>query len=167
VELRLKPRIGVMGSACCSPDIYDLAREVGFLIGRSGAILICGGRGGVMEAAARGAKDAGGITLGIVPGSRAEEANSYIDIPIVTGLGNGRNIINVLTSQAIIAIHGSFGTLSEIALALKCRVPLVGLKTWDMNAPGGGPLPITVVPNAEEAVAAALRLIEKNRMPSP
>ena len=115
--------------------------EVGYLIGKSGAILICGGQGGVMEASAKGARDAGGITIGILPGANASEANPYIDIPIVTDLGNARNAINVLTSQAIIAIHGSYGTLSEIALALKCHTPVVGLDTWDLVPPGGEALP--------------------------
>jgi uncharacterized protein (TIGR00725 family) len=159
MELRQKPRIGVMGPALCLPDVYSLAREVGYIIGKKGAILICGGRSGVMEASARGAKEAGGITIGILPGSSASEANPYIDIPIVTDLGNARNAINVLTSQAIIAIHGSYGTLSEIALALKCHTPVVGLDTWDLIPPGGATLPITYARTAEEAVEAALGLI--------
>jgi uncharacterized protein (TIGR00725 family) len=158
MELRSRIRIGVVGAAFCTPDVYALAREVGALIGRNGAILICGGRGGVMEASARGAKEAGGITIGILPGDSAAEANPFIDIPIVTDLGNARNSINVLTSQVIIAIHGSYGTLSEIALALKCRIPVVGLGTWDLIPPGGEPLPIRWVQNAEEAVTAALNL---------
>ena len=159
MELRLKPRIGVMGPALCLPEVYNLAREVGFLIGQKGAILICGGKTGVMEASARGAREAGGITVGILPGAYASEANPYIDIPIVTDLGNARNAINVLTSQVIIAIHGSYGTLSEIALALKCHTPVVGLGTWDLTPPGGEALPITYARTAEEAVTAALKLI--------
>ena len=159
MEFRLKPRIGVMGPALCLPDIYSLAREVGFLIGKKGAILICGGKSGVMEASARGAKEAGGITIGILPGASADEANPYIDIPIVTDLGNARNAINVLTSQVIIAIHGSYGTLSEIALALKCHTPVVGIGTWDLTPPSREELPITYARNAEEAVTAALNLI--------
>jgi uncharacterized protein (TIGR00725 family) len=139
--------------------VYNLAREVGFLIGKRGAILICGGKSGVMEASARGAREAGGITIGILPGASAEEANPYIDIPIVTDLGNARNAINVLTSQVIIAIHGSYGTLSEIALALKCHTPVVGLGTWDLTPPSGGELPIIYARSAEEAVAAALNMI--------
>jgi uncharacterized protein (TIGR00725 family) len=148
-----------MGPSICPPDVYSLAREVGFKIGRAGAILICGGGSGVMEAAARGAKEAGGMTIGILPGDRADEANAYIDIPIVTGMGNARNTINVLTSQAIIAIHGSYGTLSEIALALKCRTPVVGLHTWGLAPPEGIPLQIKLTQNAEEAVTSALRMI--------
>lgn len=159
MELRQRPRIGVMGPALCLPEVYNLAREVGYWIGKNGGILICGGRGGVMEAAARGAREAGGITIGILPGASAHEANPYIDIPIVTDLGNARNAINVLTSQVIIAIHGSYGTLSEIALALKCHTPVVGLDTWDLIPPGGAALPIVTARTAEEAVTTALGLI--------
>lgn len=112
-----------------------------------------------MEASARGAKEAGGITIGILPGESAMEANPYIDIPIVTGMGNARNVINVLTSQAIIAVHGSHGTLSEIALAMKCQIPVVGLGTWDLTPPGGEPFPIARAHSAEEAVACAFNLI--------
>jgi uncharacterized protein (TIGR00725 family) len=114
-----------------------------------------------MEASAKGAKEAGGITVGILPGSSADEANSFIDIPIVTDLGNARNVINILSSQAIIAIHGSYGTLSEIALAMKCNIPVVGLRTWSLVPPDGAHLPITYCRSAEEAVNAALSLISQ------
>ncbi len=148
-----------MGPGSCSPDVYALARKVGFLLARKGAILICGGHGGVMEAAARGAREGGGIAIGILSGDNPAEANPNIDIPIVTGLGNARNNINVLTSQAIIAISGSYGTLSEIALALKCGTPVVGLKTWESISPGGETLPVIAAQTAEEAVDAAIALI--------
>ncbi len=158
----MKPRIGVMGAGSCLPEIYSLARELGFLIARKGAILICGGRGGVMEAAAKGAREGGGITVGILPEDSAAGANPYIDIPIVTGLGNARNNINVLTSQAVIAIGGSYGTLSEIALALKCGTPVIGLGTWKLVPPGEGTIPITLVQTPEEAVDAAFASIDKS-----
>jgi uncharacterized protein (TIGR00725 family) len=158
MDLRGKQRIGVMGPGSCSSVIYALAREVGHLLAVKGAILICGGQGGVMEASALGAKEGGGITVGILPGASATDANAFIDIPIVTDLGNARNTVNVLTSQAIIAIAGSYGTLSEIALALKCGTPVVGLKTWDAVDSEGDQFPITLVQTAEEAVHAALSL---------
>jgi len=145
-----------MGPASCSPALYALAREVGHRIAQKKAVLICGGYGGVMEASARGAKEGGGITVGILSGDSAIEANPYIDIPIVTALGNARNAINVLTSQSIIAIGGSYGTLSEIALALKCGTPVVGLGTWDAVSGEGETLPIRLARNAEDAVNAAL-----------
>ena len=165
MELRVRPRIGVMGPSQCSAHGSQLAREVGLLIARAGGILICGGGRGVMEAAAAGAKEAGGITVGILPGSSAFEANPYIDIPIVTGMGNARNVINVLTSQAIIAIQGAYGTLSEIALALKCGTPVVALETWQIIPPKGGAAP-EIIParTPEEAVSSALAAI-RNRQP--
>ena len=115
-----------------------------------------------MEAAAMGAREAGGITVGILPRARASEANQHIDIPIVTDMGDARNVINVLTSQAIIAIHGACGTLSEIALALKCGTPVVGLETWELTPPEGSSIPdIAVASTPEEAVTLALRLIQR------
>ena len=159
METHKSPLIGVMGPGSCSPALYDLARKVGYLIAQNKATLVCGGRGGVMEASARGAKEGGGVTVGILPGDSALEANPYIDIPIVTGLGIARNAVNVLTSQSIIAIGGAYGTLSEIALALKCGTPVVGLGTWDAVSSAGAKLPITVAHGAEDAVQAALALI--------
>ena len=123
--------------------------------------MICGGRGGVMEAAAKGAKEAGGITIGILPESDDSGVNAYVDIPIVTGMGNGRNIINVLSSQAIIAISGGYGTLSEIALALKTRTPVVTCQSWNLpTSPANlndDPL-FFAVNTPEEAVNKAVEL---------
>ena len=102
--------------------------------------------------------------MGILPGSSAFEASPYIDIPIVTGMGNARNVINVLTSQSLIAIHGAYGTLSEIALALKCGIPVVALQTWEIIPPEGGFRPeIIHATTPGEAVAAALACIRGNR----
>ena len=100
------------------------------------------------------------MTVGILPGAKASEANPHIDLPIVTDLGNARNVINVLTSQVVIAVGGASGTLSEIALALKCGTPVVGLETWGLTPPEGqGPPAIHVAQTPEEAVELALRLI--------
>jgi uncharacterized protein (TIGR00725 family) len=153
-----------MGSSTCTSSVLQVAREVGSQIARRGGILICGGRGGVMEAAAAGARDAGGITVGILPGTSDSEANSSIDIPIVTGLGDARNAVNVLTSQAIIAIHGGYGTLSEIALALKAGTPVVTLQSWFLKSPDGE-TPADLVPAAEpgEAVSIAMKLAASRR----
>lgn len=115
-----------------------------------------------MEAAARGAKDGGGITVGILPGNRADQANAFIDIPIVTELGNARNAINALTSHVIIAVHGAYGTLSEIALALKCGIQVVGLETWALIPPPGGSVPpIPRANSPDEAVAMAFDLLSQ------
>jgi uncharacterized protein (TIGR00725 family) len=162
MDLRNKPRLGVLGSSTCSPRIMDLAAEVGRRIGRAGAILVCGGRGGVMAAAARGAKEAGGITIGILPGDSDSEANPYIDIPVVTGLGQARNVINILTSQAVIAVAGAYGTLSEIALARVAGIPVIGLETWSPTDPEGKVAPgMTIAASPEEAVRLALLAIRR------
>jgi uncharacterized protein (TIGR00725 family) len=162
MDLLNRPRIGIMGPSACGTRPLDLARETGRLIARRGGILICGGRRGVMEAAAAGAKEAGGITVGILPGVSASEANPYIDIPIVTGMRDARNCINVLTSQVIIAIHGSYGTLSEIALALKCGTPVVALESWSLIPPGQGlPVAIITADSPQTAVDAAWAAIHK------
>lgn len=126
--------IGVMGASQCDEDVYEMARRVGALVAERGAVLLCGGRGGVMEAAARGAKEAGGLTIGVLPGMNAHETppNPYIDVAIFTGLRDGRNWVNVCASDAIIAISGGYGTLSEIALALKTGKPVVLLRSWQL-----------------------------------
>lgn len=130
---RRRFRIGVIGAGSCPDDVREIAREVGRAIGTKGAVLLCGGLGGVMEAAARGAKEAGGLTVGILPGDCAGDANPYIDLPIVTDMGHARNVILVRSSDALIAISGGFGTLSEIAFALKMGLPCVGIGTWDIH----------------------------------
>src|SRR5262245_11125473 len=152
-----------MGGAECSPRVEELARRVGQLVAERGGIVVCGGRGGVMEAAARGAKEAGGVTVGILPGASADDANAFIDIPVVTELANARNVVNVLTSQAIIAIHGGYGTLSEIALALRSGIPVVGLQTWSIVPPGGGAADLIEARTPEEAVDIAFRRAGQGR----
>lgn len=121
-------RVAVCGAAAASPELLDAAEEVGRLLARAGAVLICGGRGGIMQAVARGAALAGGLTIGILPGGSASEANPYITIPLPTGMGEGRNVLVVRSADAVIAIGGEWGTLSEIALARKIGVPVVLLR---------------------------------------
>lgn len=128
--------IAVIGSAVCGDQVAALAREVGREIARSGAVLVCGGRGGVMEAACQGAKAEDGTTVGILPGTVRQEANPYVDLSIATGLGEARNAIVVRTADAVIAIGGGFGTLSEIGLAFKMGRPVVGLGTWELYRDG-------------------------------
>ncbi len=125
--------IGVIGGNQAERDILKLAEQVGEKIAQAGYVLVCGGRFGVMEAACKGAKNADGLTVGILPGDSRCEANSFVDIPIVTGMGIGRNIIVIRSSEAVIAIDGHFGTLSEIAYALQLGIPVIGLKTWDFT----------------------------------
>ena len=125
--------IGVIGASRADAEAVALAEEVGRGVARAGGILVCGGLGGVMEAAARGAKEEGGVTVGIIPGTRRSDAGRYIDIPIVTGMSFARNVIIVRSSMAVIAVKGASGTLSEIAYALQLDVPVVGLKTWRLS----------------------------------
>ena len=125
--------IGVIGASVIDKNTYDLAFRVGELIAESAAILICGGLTGVMEAACKGAKTRGGITIGILPGREISEANSWVDYPIATGLGEARNLAIINTANALIAISGAYGTLSEIAFALKAHKKVYGLGTWDID----------------------------------
>ncbi|MBW2061405.1 MAG: TIGR00725 family protein [Deltaproteobacteria bacterium] len=122
--------VAVCGAGACEPDVHDLAQQTGQLLARRGAILICGGLGGVMAAAAQGAKEAGGLTVGILPGPDREAANPYIDLSLATGLGHVRNAVIVRAAQAVIALPGEAGTLSEVALGLKMGRPVVGLRAW-------------------------------------
>ncbi len=130
--------ISVIGGSESTPEHRALAEEVGRELAKRGAMVVCGGLRGVMEAVCRGAKSAGGTTIGILPGRAAAEANSYVDIPIVTSMGYSRNVIVVHTGQAVIAIGGAFGTLSEIGHALADGIPVVGLNTWVLSENGDG-----------------------------
>ncbi len=145
--------VGVIGAGECKEDIYRLSKDVGFEIGKRGWTLICGGLGGVMEAAALGCSQAGGMTVGILPGLSPEAANPFIRIPIPTGLGEARNLIIVRASQMLIAISGGYGTLSEIALALKTDKPVIGLKTWP-NIRG-----ITYAADCADAIHKAVNIL--------
>ena len=122
--------VGVIGAGECSDIIYGLAWQVGYGIGKRGWILVCGGLGGVMEGASKGCREAGGVTIGLLPGLEKASANPYIEIPIATGLEEGRNLVLVRTADVLISIAGGYGTLSEIALALKMKKPVIGLETW-------------------------------------
>jgi uncharacterized protein (TIGR00725 family) len=168
VMRRMKEKIfiSVVGESEASRKNYRLAQEVGKLIAEAGATLVCGGLKGVMEAAAKGARSVGGLTVGILPGSRREEANPYIDIPIVTGLGYARNKLVVKTGQAVIAIGGRYGTLSEIGFALGYGIPVIGFNTWKLIR-GNGEVDqgIVYVHTPEEAVKTAFKLIKKSYKP--
>jgi uncharacterized protein (TIGR00725 family) len=129
----IKGQIGVIGGGEYSPEIYEIACEVGQEIAKHGFALVCGGLGGVMEGACRGAKAAEGITIGILPTSNKGDANPYVDLVIPTGLGHARNVLVVYASDALVAIDGEAGTLSEIAIALKIGKPIVGIKSWELE----------------------------------
>jgi uncharacterized protein (TIGR00725 family) len=156
-----KKIIAVIGAGEPSAEEAKLAEEVGRELARQGAILVCGGLGGVMEAACRGASLEGGITVGILPGDSPKTANPYVQIPIVTGMGYARNITVVKTARAVIAVGGSYGTLSEIAHALQNGIPVIGLNTWSLSRNGKQDSSIILAKNPTEAVNKALNISEK------
>ncbi len=146
--------VGVIGSSLASGRPYDDAVEVGRLVAGKGAMVLTGGLGGVMEAACKGAKEAGGHTIGILPGFDTRDANKYVDIPIITGLNHARNIIVVRSSDVLIAVGGEYGTLSEIAFAMKLGKTVISLGSWDV---GEG---IKKASDPTEAVAMAMDAIK-------
>jgi uncharacterized protein (TIGR00725 family) len=151
--------VAVVGDGFCSAETARLAEEVGRQLAEQGATILCGGLGGVMEAACRGAKRAGGLTIGVLPGRDRRDANPYVDIPIVTGMGEARNVIVVSSAQSVIAVSGGYGTLSEIAHALKVGIPVVGLGTWQLGKDTWDEKgAITVATDPADAVQKALAL---------
>jgi len=142
-------QIAVIGAADATLEEYEAARVVGCLIARNTGILICGGMGGVMEAACKGAREFEGRTVGILPGTG--NGNPYLEIVIRSGLGHARNVLVVQSADAVIAIGGGYGTLSEIAIALKLNKPVFGLKTWDIDG-------VVICESPEEAVIRAVRI---------
>jgi len=155
--------IAVIGNSSCSPKEAKLAETVGELLAQQGVTVICGGLGGVMEAVCRGAKSKGGLTVGILPGQDPSTANPWVDIPVVTGIGEARNVAVVKSAQAVIAIGGSHGTLSEIAYALKSGIPVVGLNTWSLSRNGRDDDSIIRVQSATEAVDKVISLAKRRK----
>lgn len=154
-------RIAVSGSGVCEPADSAAAEAVGRAIALAGAVLITGGRTGVMEAACRGAQKAGGLSVGFLPGSEAEEANPWVTLPIPTGMGQGRNVLVARAADALIAVAGGWGTLSEVALARKLEVPVVLLRPTL-----GASLGLSVAESPDDAVALALGLARARRGPA-
>jgi uncharacterized protein (TIGR00725 family) len=148
--------IAVVGPGEASPDELSCAEEAGAGVASAGAGLVCGGLGGVMEAACRGARSCGGLTLGLLPGLDRDAANGWVVVAVPTGLGEARNALVVRAADALVAIGGGWGTLSEIALAMKTGVPVVGVGTWDLDG-------IVTRDDARAAVAEAVRLAQQNR----
>ncbi|ABK18159.1 TIGR00725 family protein [Syntrophobacter fumaroxidans] len=148
------PYIGVIGTGESDPGLDDMAVAVGREVARRGGVLVCGGLGGVMTAAALGAKEEGGFTVGILPGSHVEDANHFIDFPIASNMGQARNAIIVQTAHVLIAVGGGYGTLSEIAMALKMGKKVVALHP-EFEIPG-----VRSAQSPAEAVSLAYQLIE-------
>jgi uncharacterized protein (TIGR00725 family) len=146
--------VGVIGSATCDEATARIAEEVGRRLAEQHLVVLTGGRGGVMEAASRGAKQAGGLTVGLLPGAEPAEANPYVDVPLATGLSDARNAVVARASEVLIAIAGEYGTLSEIALALKMGRRVVGLRTWAIARD------VLVVETPQQAVAKTVEYLQ-------
>jgi uncharacterized protein (TIGR00725 family) len=147
------PYVAVVGSGGATGELYDAAREVGRLVAESGGVVVCGGLGGVMEAAARGATERGGVAIGVLPDENRGLSNPYLSYSVATGVGQARNLAVACSADAMIAVGGEYGTLSEIGLALKVGRPVVGLKSWEL--PGH----VIAVSSPEEAVGEAFEAI--------
>jgi uncharacterized protein (TIGR00725 family) len=145
------PYVAVVGPGDAEQWALQAARELGDALARGRAIVVCGGLGGVMEAACRGAAEAGGTTLGLLPGADRSAANPWVSVAVPTGLGELRNGLVVRCADVVVAVGGGFGTLSEIALALKLGRPVIGIRTWDIAAP---------VERIDDVSAAARRALE-------
>jgi hypothetical protein len=153
-------RIGVIGASRPTKDDSKNAYEVGVLIAKSHALLICGGLTGVMEEACRGARSAGGLTVGLLPSDDPSESNPYVDIPIPTGFGMGRNVLVVRASEVVIAIGGSTGTLSELAFALNSGKTVIGLGTWNVKKMGLEHTNLLSALSPKDAVEKAIKVLK-------
>jgi uncharacterized protein (TIGR00725 family) len=148
-----RPYVSVVGSGTPSGELYEKAREVGRLVAEGGATLICGGRSGVMEAAARGATEVGGVAIGILPDEDRRRANEYLSYSIATGTGHARNLAVVCSGDVVVAVGGEYGTLSEIGLARKVGRPVVALRSWELGEH------VILASSPEEAVERAFGLL--------
>jgi hypothetical protein len=158
-------RLSVIGGAVCSPHQRQVALEIGREIARRGCILLCGGRTGVMEAAAEGATSEGGLAVGVLPGANSADSppNRHIALPIFTGLGQARNQVLVLSGEAVIGVGGSWGTLTEIGFAIRHGIPVVLVDSWRLTHPEGRVEPLLHYASGPvEAVATALRAADED-----
>ncbi len=156
--------ISVIGESKATKTNYQIAERIGHLLGQHDAVVFCGGTTGVMEAVCKGVKSSGkGITVGILPSSRRKTANKYVDIPIPTGVGYARNKYVVKSGQAIIAVGGSYGTLTEIGYALNYKIPVIGINTWKFTKKGHEKPPIKYVKTPEQAVKLAINIARKSK----
>jgi uncharacterized protein (TIGR00725 family) len=151
-----KVQVSVIGASEGEPEIHEAAEEVGRRLAEAGAVLVCGGMTGVMDAASRGASAAGGTVIGIVPSTHTGDANPHVTHSIATGIGHARNLAVVASGDVVIAVGGEWGTLSEIAYARKLEKPVVALQSWPLRNRAGTDLGIAEAETAEEAVKAAM-----------
>jgi uncharacterized protein (TIGR00725 family) len=160
--------VAVVGSGDDGAPTLAAAEEAGRRLAEAGAVVICGGLGGVMAAACRGAVGAGGLTVGILPGAEADAANPWVRVPVPTGLGELRNGVVVRSADAVLAIGGEYGTLVEVAFALKVGRPVVGLGTWGLRRPDGRPdRSLVEAPDVATAVADVLALGRRRGQRAP
>lgn len=159
--------ISVVGHSACDAGKMELARAVGREVAGRGHVLVCGGLGGVMEAAARGAREAGGIVVGILPGADRSHANEWLTVALPTDMGHARNALVALAGDAIIAVCGGYGTLSEIAFGLKMGKPVVGLESWDLGDCPGEALSMVQASSPREAVELAESLGRRKPLHGP
>jgi uncharacterized protein (TIGR00725 family) len=152
--------IGVAGASRAEPALLDQGELLGRRLAEGGAVVVCGGGGGVMEAVCRGARSAGGTTVGLLPGLDRADGNPHLSVSLPTGMGQGRNLLLVRSSDALVAVGGGFGTLSEIALALRTGVPVVGLATWSLHLDDQ---PVPAFPVALDADTAARLVLDAAR----
>ena len=157
VDGRDRPYIGVAAASAPDERVVALAEALGRHLAEAGAVIVCGGGGGAMAAVCRGAAGAGGTAVGLLPGHSRDEGNPHLSVAVPTGLGEGRNVLLVRASDALVAVGGGFGTLSEIALALRTGVPVVGLATWALAIDG---TPVDAYPQLDDPAEAARRAIE-------
>jgi hypothetical protein len=152
MDIAKRPRIGLIGGSRAGKKFLEMAEDIGRLIAERGGILVCGGMAGVMEAACRGAREAGGLTVGIIPGARRADANAFVDVAIATGMGYTRNALVVMNADVMIAVDGEYGTLSEIAYALIFEKRVFGLGTWEIEG-------VVAAKNPKDAVARAFAAV--------
>ena len=153
----MQPYVAVVGASIADDELAARAEQVGRLLAERGAVVLTGGLGGVMEAACRGAKEAGGLTVAILPTDDRAAANAYVDVALATGMGEMRNALIVRSADVLIAIGGEYGTLSEVAFALRTGTPVVGLGTWQLAKHGEPVSAFPTATSAETAVEAALQ----------
>ncbi len=146
-----KPMIAIVGAGKCSKKLRDMAAQAGKYIAEHGGVVVCGGMGGIMEGAAKGAKEAGGVTIGILPTDNIEDANEYIDYVIPTGFGEARNIMVVRAADAVVAFPGKYGTLSEMAFAMHAGKPVISVNAWRLS---------DEIEHADDPIEAAKRALE-------
>jgi uncharacterized protein (TIGR00725 family) len=155
--------VAVVGGGHADDAECDVAARLGRALAEAGAVVVSGGLGGVMEAACRGARDGGGTSIGILPGADRSSANPYVDVAVPTGMGEGRNVLVVRAADAVVAVGGEYGTLSEVALALQAGIPVVGLGTWELSKEGRAVDAVIRAGSPEEAADTAIREAGRRR----